>query len=278
MSQLSKRIWKDIKVFNNSNLNENGIYCDFDDRDIHNVKVLIIGPEDTPYEYGYYLFRLRFPFNYPLEPPKVTFMTQGHNIRFNPNLYTNGKVCLSILGTWEGPGWTPSCTLSSVLLSIQSLLCVNPIHNEPGWETVDAKDIRCTSYNDILRLANIKIAILENIYNCQEEFTCFLPIMKSQLQKNREKIIDNLPLKDKGFIVTKTFNLLLKYDNDELKRKLTLDKKPIKKKQLKRYAPNIASKDQEVGFRIISTNDGKEYEVYLTKTGRKRWRKFKVPE
>ena len=96
MSQLSKRIWKDIKVFNNSNLNENGIYCDFDDRDIHNVKVLIIGPEDTPYEYGYYLFRLRFPFNYPLEPPKVTFMTQGHNIRFNPNLYTNGKVCLSI--------------------------------------------------------------------------------------------------------------------------------------------------------------------------------------
>ena len=181
------------------------------------------------------------------------------------------------LGTWEGPGWTPSCTLSSVLLSIQSLLCANPIHNEPGWETVNTKDIRCTSYNDVLRLANIKIAILENIYNCQEEFTCFLPIMKSQLQKNREKIIDNLPLKDKGFIVTKTFNLLLKYDNDELKRKLTLDKKSVKK-QLKRYAPNIASKDQEVGFRIISTNDDKEYEVYLTKTGKKRWRKFKVPE
>ena len=101
--------------------------------------------------------------------------------------------------------------------------------------------------------------------------------MKSHLEKNREKIIDNLPLKDKGFIVTKTFNLLLKYDNSELKRKLIPDKKTVKK-QLKRYAPNIASKDQEVGFRIISTNDDKEYEVYLTKTGKKRWRKFKVPE
>ena len=30
-----------------------------------------------------------------------------------------GKVCLSILGTWDGPSWSPSQTLGSVLLSIQ---------------------------------------------------------------------------------------------------------------------------------------------------------------
>lgn len=50
-------------------------------------------------------------------------------MRFNPNLYANGKVCLSILGTWDGPSWTPGMTLSSVLLSIQTLLSATPYHN-----------------------------------------------------------------------------------------------------------------------------------------------------
>lgn len=29
--------------------------------------------------------------------------TGGGKVRFNPNLYNNGKVCLSLLGTWSGP-------------------------------------------------------------------------------------------------------------------------------------------------------------------------------
>jgi baculoviral IAP repeat-containing protein 6 len=34
--------------------------------------------------------------------------TGGGAVRFNPNLYNCGKVCLSLLGTWtgkEGEGW-----------------------------------------------------------------------------------------------------------------------------------------------------------------------------
>jgi hypothetical protein len=31
------------------------------------------------------------------------------------NLYAEGKVCLSLLGTWQGPGWSPdTSTLSQV--------------------------------------------------------------------------------------------------------------------------------------------------------------------
>ena len=275
MSSLSKRIWRDIKIFKESNLDQNGIYCNFDEEDVHNVKVLIVGPQDTPYAYGFYLFRLRFPQNYPLEPPKVKFMTQGEHIRFNPNLYTNGKVCLSILGTWEGPGWTASCTLSSVLLSIQSLLNANPIHNEPGWETVSPTDYRCTSYNKVLICANIKIAIIQNIKQCQEEFICFLPIMKTLLEKNKQKIIDIIPknIGTNNLVYSKTFNLALKFDRNKYLE--YFDSPEIKKKVVKRKAPNIKSKDQEVGFRTISENDEKEYEVYLTKTGKKRWRLFK---
>eukprot|EP00660_Eupelagonema_oceanica_P010793 gene10793-2226_t len=76
---------------------------------------------------------------YPCEPPRVWLMTtHGNKIRFNPNLYANGQVCLSLLGTWAGPGWDPKqSTLLQVLLSIQSMILVkDPFYNEPGWESM----------------------------------------------------------------------------------------------------------------------------------------------
>jgi ubiquitin-protein ligase len=50
--------------------------------------------------------------------------------------YEDGKVCLSLLGTWSGPGWVPGqSTLLQVLLSIQALILVEePFFNEPGFE------------------------------------------------------------------------------------------------------------------------------------------------
>jgi ubiquitin-conjugating enzyme E2 Z len=63
------------------------------------MDVLIIGPKDTPYEGGLFHFVLRFPPNYPLAPPRARLMTtSGNSVRFNPNFYKSGKVCLSLLG------------------------------------------------------------------------------------------------------------------------------------------------------------------------------------
>ena len=121
-----KRIKTDIKNFIRSDLESNGIFCKFSETDMTHVRAMIIGPSDTPYENGFYFFDLRFPDNYPWSPPKVKFITQDSNIRFNPNLYVDGKVCLSILGTWNGPEWSSCLTLNSILLSIQTLLNENP--------------------------------------------------------------------------------------------------------------------------------------------------------
>ena len=33
-------------------------------------------------------------------------ISSPRQVRFNPNLYSDGKVCLSLLGTWHGEGWT----------------------------------------------------------------------------------------------------------------------------------------------------------------------------
>ena len=46
---------------------------------------------------------------------QVTFLTTGcGTVRFNPNLYADGKVCLSLLGTYDGPRWTPGGSLYQV--------------------------------------------------------------------------------------------------------------------------------------------------------------------
>jgi ubiquitin-protein ligase len=58
---------------------------------------------DCPYYGGSYFFHILIPASYPSTSPKVQFMTTGEGtVRFNPNLYNCGKVCLSLLGTWAG--------------------------------------------------------------------------------------------------------------------------------------------------------------------------------
>jgi hypothetical protein len=84
------------------------------------------------------LFDIYCHSNYPNNSPYVNLQTTGYGaVRFNPNLYNCGKVCLSLLGTWSGgqnETWDPkSSTLLQVLVSIQSLIFVpEPYFNEPG--------------------------------------------------------------------------------------------------------------------------------------------------
>lgn len=56
------------------------------------MKVLMIGPKGTPYEYGLFEFDLYCGMDYPSSPPKMKFRTtNGGRTRFNPNLYEDGK-------------------------------------------------------------------------------------------------------------------------------------------------------------------------------------------
>jgi baculoviral IAP repeat-containing protein 6 len=51
------------------------------------------GPSDTPYANGCFEFDVYFPLDYPSNPMHISFETTGnHRIRFNPNLYNDGKV------------------------------------------------------------------------------------------------------------------------------------------------------------------------------------------
>jgi len=128
--------------------------------DAKHVWALLSGPEDTPYESALFLLKALFPIEYPLEPPKVRWCTtSGGAVRFGPNLYANGKVCLSILGTWQGPSWQPSQNLSTVLLSIQSLMGVDAARNEPGREGAPESEVK--ALNDVLAHETLRVAVLE---------------------------------------------------------------------------------------------------------------------
>ncbi|AEO63087.1 uncharacterized protein THITE_39113, partial [Thermothielavioides terrestris NRRL 8126] len=114
-----------------------GIYVSHGESRVDVLKVLIIGPVDTPYENGLFEFDIFCDGDFPKVPPKVHFRTTGHGwAAFNPNLYPNGKVCLSLLGTWNGQPWEPNrSTLLQLLVSIQAMIFVaEPYYNEPGFE------------------------------------------------------------------------------------------------------------------------------------------------
>jgi hypothetical protein len=71
----------------------------------------------------------------PLAQPSINLMTTGSgSVRFNPNLYNCGKVCLSLLGTWSGSSeemWNKDSTLLQLFVSIQALIFVKePYFNE----------------------------------------------------------------------------------------------------------------------------------------------------
>ena len=78
------RLAKDIRNIMKNPLHDNGIYYQHDETNILIGYAMIVGPENTPYQHGFYLFKLEFTENYPHDPPKVLYFTQGDKIRFSP--------------------------------------------------------------------------------------------------------------------------------------------------------------------------------------------------
>ena len=189
MSKSIKRILVDYIELNNNPIENIHIY--YDDENIMQLYVLIIGPQNTPYEGGYYFFNIKFDESYPTNPPKCKFETINGKIRFNPNLYENGKICLSILGTWSGPGWKPVMTTKSILLNFQTLLHEYPIINEPMYNNLNVNDIKSTNYNMMLKYYNYKFAILE-MYRKKNFYPFFNDIIKKHFKDNLQKNISNI--------------------------------------------------------------------------------------
>ncbi|QBM89866.1 ubiquitin-conjugating enzyme E2 W [Metschnikowia aff. pulcherrima] len=65
---------------------------------------------------------------YPVEPPLVKFVTENEcTVPLHPHVYSNGHICLNVLGK----DWTPACGVESVVLSVQSMLSTNTLAERP---------------------------------------------------------------------------------------------------------------------------------------------------
>ena len=216
-----KRLIKDIRGIIKNPLVSNGIYYKHDDENMMRGYALIIGSEDTVYADGYYFFEIDYPVDYPYRPPKVTFKTNQDRVRFHPNMYVSGKVCLSMLNTWRGEQWTSCQTISSILLTMCTLFTNNPLLNEPGI-SMGHPDI--DKYNDIIEYKNIEIAIL-NIVTKHPSlylpmFDLFHDVVLEKFIENRVRIkrrIDELThTKSTQTITTRMYSMIFDLDYTQL--------------------------------------------------------------
>ncbi|CAN4104669.1 unnamed protein product [Withania somnifera] len=143
------------------------------------LRAVIIGAAGTPYHDGLFFFDIVFPSDYPNHPPKVHYLSRGYHM--NPNLYTNGYVCLSLVNTWNGnklERWTPTnSTILQLLVSIQGLvLNAQPYFNEPGREKLSKSESGLKSslaYNEEVFILSCK-TMLSHIRTPPKNFEDFV--------------------------------------------------------------------------------------------------------
>ena len=119
------------------------------DDDLFLWNIVFEGPEDTIYEGGYFKSQLKFPEDYPNSPPTMIFKSK----MWHPNIYPDGKVCISIL---HPPGtdsmnehekaeerWRPILGVEAILMSVISML------NDPNLESPANLDASLQYRDDI---------------------------------------------------------------------------------------------------------------------------------
>eukprot|EP00163_Fabomonas_tropica_P034130 TRINITY_DN931_c0_g2_i4.p1 TRINITY_DN931_c0_g2~~TRINITY_DN931_c0_g2_i4.p1 ORF type:complete len:488 (-),score=103.82 TRINITY_DN931_c0_g2_i4:63-1430(-) len=197
---------------------DTGIFVRADDSRLDVMQVLIIGPSGTPYTGGCFRFDVFFPVDYPASPPQMNLMTTGNgSVRFNPNLYNTGKVCLSLLNTWpgsDGEQWNPrTSTLLQVLVSIQSLILVpEPYFNEPGYEqTIGTPEGEENSfqYNATIRHGTVQHAMINMIRDPPRGFEDIINIHFALKGQGIIEMVEGWAREGRSTGYRNEFNLLL---------------------------------------------------------------------
>jgi len=217
--ETTKRLIKDVREMIKNPLDEDGIYYKHDDTNILQGYAYISGPSESQYIGGNYFFKFKFPSDYPHQPPKVLFMTSDGFTRFHPNMYKNGKMCLSVLNTWRGDQWTGCQSIRTILLTIISIMDNYPLLHEPGF-TMKHQDVE--KYNKIILYRNIDYCITDIINNIENETNIYNNLFKdniiSEFKKKQSEVLSILEKnKDEKSYLIKTgiYSLNIKIDWSE---------------------------------------------------------------
>jgi len=104
-----------------------------DQEGFNQLNGILIGPDNSPYENGYFHFRIKFPLEYPFKPHEFFFLTRI----CHPNVQTEtGAACHDELLS----SWTPKISITEILTKMYSLLAQPDYKKYFGDETVPGKD------------------------------------------------------------------------------------------------------------------------------------------
>merc|ERR1711997_465405 len=206
-----KKIMKEIKKNLPINIvtSINGsMFIRFDENNPRFLQALLTGLEDTPYANSCFLFDIYLCDDYPNKPLMIKHITKGAAKctanngpgGFSPNLHqSSGKVCLSLLGTWSGPGWEANKSNVYQLLSTLLLMVFgaeHPYYMEPsygGWEgtaySIKKHDPKVIQYDEEVLYHTAKSTILEII---RKPYPGFEDIIKTHFKLKSKQIRNHM--------------------------------------------------------------------------------------
>jgi len=134
-----------------------------DESNLFEWRIWIEGPKETCYEGGVFQLSLIFPKDYPMSPPELRFISDF----WHPNVFTNGKVCMSILhppgedamsGELAEERWLPTQSVTTIILSMLSLLndpnCASPANVDASVEWRNHRDTFKNRCHKLVEKAN----------------------------------------------------------------------------------------------------------------------------
>lgn len=200
MKQCYKRLSSEIpSLIESMNVSENSLVIGHIDKKRPNcIRFMMDGPVDTPYSRGLFIFDIYCGSGYPVTAPEFRLMNIN-GYQFNPNLYADGKICLSLLNTYSGTTphesekWNPKLsTLSQVIISIQANIFVDqPYFNNQGYEkyrgTKDG-DKNSKEYNEMVRYSTINECML-NLLRSIDNYQYLSDAITTHFYLQRDKII-----------------------------------------------------------------------------------------
>lgn len=120
----ARRLLKEFKALQNASLP--GVTM-LDASDMCNYR-FEIATDNPLYAKQTHLLRIDIGPDYPVDSPLVYFVdADNYLIPMHPHIYSNGHICLNLLGK----DWTPACGVEAVVLSIQSVLSHNDVAERP---------------------------------------------------------------------------------------------------------------------------------------------------
>lgn len=130
MAQALRHVMVRFREYNKDPID--GFFCE-PSEDILKWKFTLIGPYNTPFEGEVLKGIITFPSNFPNVPPVIQFTS----LIYHPNIYPDGKVCMSILhdtreeNFYDRPEekWLPVHTIQSIVLSMLLII------QEPNLES-----------------------------------------------------------------------------------------------------------------------------------------------